>query len=122
MAATGGAGATLALDLVGRASLQGSIGMLTRRGRIVCAGTLSGHLAEINVMDLIMKNARITGSFDVITSEDFDTILALFASGTFQPVIDSVLSLRAARAAHERIEGKQAFGKIILAPTRAEEP
>lgn len=115
-AATGGHSATLVLDMVGRATLQGSIEILGRRGRIVCVGTLSGDLAEINVMDLIMKGGTIRGSFDVIQPADFATILQLFADGTFQPVIDSVLPLSAARAAHERIEARQAFGKIVLAP------
>lgn len=116
LAATGGHGATLVLDLVGRATLQSSVEMLARRGRIVCVGTLSGDLAEINVMDLIMKAATIHGSFGVIRPADFDTILHLFADGTFQPVIDAVLPLAEARAAHERIEARQAFGKIVLAP------
>jgi NADPH:quinone reductase-like Zn-dependent oxidoreductase len=104
------------LDLVGRATLQSSIEMLSRHGKIVCVGTLSGDLAEINVMDLIMKAGTIQGSFDVIRPEDFTTILQLFAEGTFQPVIDSLVPLSAARAAHERIEARQAFGKIVLVP------
>ena len=116
MDATDGQGVTLILDLVGRTTLQSSIAMLGRFGRIVCVGTLSGELAEINVMDLIMKNGSIKGSFDIIRREDFERILQLFANDTFQPVIDSVLSLPEARAAHERIEAKKAFGKIILVP------
>jgi NADPH2:quinone reductase len=116
MAATGGQGATFVLDLVGRTTLQTSIEMLSRFGRIVCVGTLSGDLAEINVMDLIMKAGTIRGSFDVIQPADVATILRLFADGTFQPVIDSVLPLSAARAAHEQIETQQVFGKIVLAP------
>jgi NADPH:quinone reductase-like Zn-dependent oxidoreductase len=120
MAATDGAGATLVLDLVGRATLQSSIDMLARGGRIVCAGTLSGDIAEINVMDLLMKAGTIRGSFDVIRAADFDTILHLFADGTFQPVIDTVMPLHEAQAAHERIEAKLGFGKIVLVPDEHE--
>ncbi|MFN6495876.1 MAG: zinc-binding alcohol dehydrogenase family protein [Nostoc sp. DedQUE01] len=114
---TNGQGATPILDLVGRTTLQSSIKMLANKGRIVCAGTLSGDLAEINIMDLLMKNASIHGSFAVIQPQDFDQILQHFAAGIFQPVIDSVLPLEEASAAHKRIEAKQAFGKIILVPT-----
>lgn len=32
------------------------------------------------------------------------------------PVIDSILPLARAREAHERIESKAAFGKIVLQP------
>jgi NADPH:quinone reductase-like Zn-dependent oxidoreductase len=121
MAATQGQGASLILDLVGRTSLQSSIGMLGRQGRIICAGTLSGDMAEINVMDLIMKNGTIRGSFDLVRPQDFEKILQLFGNGTFQSVIDSVMPLQEARLAHERIETKQAFGKIILVPIANEE-
>lgn len=116
LSATGGQGASFVLDLVGRASLGASVKMLARDGRIVCAGTLSGDVAEIDVMDLIMRRGTIRGSFDVIRPADFDRILSLFADGTFRPVLDSVLPLRDARAAHERIEAKQAFGKVVLTP------
>lgn len=120
MDATSEQGATIILDLVGRATLQSSIEMLSRTGRIICVGTLSGDVAEVNVMDLIMKNGIIKGSFDTIRKEDYAQILQLFADGTFQPVIDSILPLQAARTAHERIEAGLGFGKIILSPTMTE--
>jgi NADPH:quinone reductase-like Zn-dependent oxidoreductase len=88
--------------------------MIGRGGRIVCVGTLSGDLAEVNVMDLIMKRGTIRGSFGVIRRDDYDTILALFADGTFRPVVDSVLPLAQAKEAHERVQAKQVFGKIVL--------
>jgi NADPH:quinone reductase-like Zn-dependent oxidoreductase len=90
--------------------------MLATDGRIVCAGTLGGDVAELNVMDLIMKRGRITGSFGKIAAQEYDDIFRLFASGTFQPVIDCVMPLRDAKLAHERIEAKQAFGKVVLVP------
>jgi NADPH:quinone reductase-like Zn-dependent oxidoreductase len=40
----------------------------------------------------------------------------LFFAGVLTPVVDRVLSLRDARAAHERLEKGQQFGKIILEP------
>ncbi len=111
-----GQGATCVLELVGRATLQQSLEMLDPRGRIIVVGTLSGDVAEINAMDLIMKNASIVGSFGVIRRTDFDRILALFADGTFRPVIDAVMPLQEARAAHKRVESGAAFGKIVLEP------
>ena len=116
MAATGGQGATFVLELVGRPTLQASIGMLAPDGRIVCAGTLGGDVAEINVMDLMMKRGRITGSFGKIPAQEYDDIFRLFATGTFRPVIDCVMPLRDAKLAHERVEAKLAFGKVVLVP------
>lgn len=108
--------ATFVLELVGRPTLQPSVGMLAPDGRIVCAGTLGGDVAEINVMDLIMKRGHITGSFAKIPASEYDDILRLFATGTFRPVIACVMPLRDAKLAHERVEAKQAFGKVVLVP------
>src|ERR1041385_7028708 len=116
MKETGGRGATFVLDLIGKPTLQSSIEMLSRNGRIICTGALGGDIGEINIMDVIMKNATIRGSFGVIRQEDFEKILRLFARGAFQPAIDSILPLSEARAAHEKIESRQTFGKIILVP------
>ena len=109
-------GATFILELVGKSTLQRSIDMLDNYGRIVCVGTLSGDIAEVNIMDLIMKRGTIKGSFATLTNQDFKQILTLFANKTFKPVIDCVLPLKEARAAHERIEAGGVFGKIILQP------
>jgi NADPH:quinone reductase-like Zn-dependent oxidoreductase len=115
-AALGGLGATVVLDLVGRATLQTSIDVLARGGRVICAGTLSGDVAEINVMDLLMKGGTIKGTFDTIQTADYDRILQLLAQGTFQAVVDAEMPLSDARLAHERIEARQNFGKIVLIP------
>lgn len=120
--ATAGAGATLVVDLVGRDSLQASIRMLARKGRIVCVGTLSGDRAEIDVMDLIMKSGSVIGSFDRISKQDFEEVLRLYAAGVFRPVVDSVLPLSEARRAHERIEAGEVFGKVVLVPEGARLP
>jgi len=37
-------------------------------------------------------------------------------SGKLKPVIDKVFPLREARAAHERMEHSEMFGKIVLRP------
>jgi NADPH:quinone reductase-like Zn-dependent oxidoreductase len=38
------------------------------------------------------------------------------ASGALKPVLDSVVPLAEARAAHERIESRAHFGKLVLVP------
>jgi NADPH:quinone reductase-like Zn-dependent oxidoreductase len=63
-----------------------------------------------------MKRSRITGSFAKLPPAEFDDILRLFATGTFRAVVDSVVPLREAMAAHQRVEAKLAFGKIVLVP------
>mgnify|MGYP001068505836 CR=1 FL=1 len=48
------------------------------------------------------------------THADFEGAYDLVAAGA-KPVIDKVFPLAEARAAHERLESGQQFGKILLA-------
>jgi NADPH:quinone reductase-like Zn-dependent oxidoreductase len=48
------------------------------------------------------------------TRTDFEAVLDLVTSGRAKPVIDRVLPLSEARAAHERMEAGEQLGKIVL--------
>jgi NADPH:quinone reductase-like Zn-dependent oxidoreductase len=111
-----GGEATLVVEHVAGASLQRSLDLVGPYGRIVCIGTLGGDVGSINVMDMIMKNATILGSFGAVPPGDFERILGLFAMGVFEPVIDRVLPLAQAREAHELVESRQTLGKVLLVP------
>ena len=47
-------------------------------------------------------------------------VVPLLAHGAVRPVIDSVFDLSDVRAAHERMESNQSFGKIVLRVTSDE--
>jgi NADPH:quinone reductase-like Zn-dependent oxidoreductase len=51
------------------------------------------------------------------TKEDFEGAYDLVASGRARPVVDTVLPLLEARAAHERLEAGEQFGKIVFSIT-----
>jgi NADPH:quinone reductase-like Zn-dependent oxidoreductase len=51
------------------------------------------------------------------TKGEFPEFLPFFASGLLRPVVDRVLPLGQARVAHELVESRQVFGKIVLDPT-----
>ena len=48
------------------------------------------------------------------TPDDFEAAYALVKSGKAKVIVDSVLPLAEARAAHERLEAGEQFGKIVL--------
>lgn len=48
------------------------------------------------------------------TRKDFEAAYELVKSGRAKPVVDSVFPLAEARAAHERMEAGEQFGKIVL--------
>jgi len=43
-------------------------------------------------------------------------VLRFVRDGRLEPVVDSVLPLAEARRAHERIEAREHFGKLVLVP------
>ena len=82
---------------------------------------------EQNLVDAIpflIKNAALIGVFlggemEHDTARIYamvDEQLARVASGELQAVIDRSFPLAEAAAAHEYIESRQAFGRVILVP------
>jgi NADPH:quinone reductase-like Zn-dependent oxidoreductase len=45
---------------------------------------------------------------------EFEEVMRLVFSGVLRPVVDSVMRLDDIRAAHDRLERGQQFGKIVL--------
>jgi NADPH:quinone reductase-like Zn-dependent oxidoreductase len=43
-------------------------------------------------------------------------VLRFIRDGRLKPVVDSVMPLAEARQAHERIEAREHFGKLVLVP------
>lgn len=118
-----GRGADVILDLVGGSYLAENIQALALRGRLVCVGLLGGGTAELPLGALLAKRAHIFGT--VLRSRAFEEkadlaqaftreALPLFALGKLKPILDCVLPMTDVRAAHQRMEKNDTFGKIVL--------
>jgi NADPH:quinone reductase-like Zn-dependent oxidoreductase len=64
---------------------------------------------------LFAKNLSSFGSYMGRIAE-FATVLEHIRAGKLKPVVDRVLPLAEARAAHEAMEKREQFGKIVLVP------
>ena len=120
---TNGSGVDVVLDLVGAAYLKGNLEALASRGRLIFVGTTSGSKAEIDFSITMSKRLRIMGTAlrtrsleEKATATRLFTrhVVPLLASGTVQPVIDKVFQMEEVRAAHQRIESNESFGKVVL--------
>ena len=112
---TGKKGVEVAFEHVGGAVLESAVGALARDGRLVTCGATAGHRASLDLNVLFGKHLSVMGSWMGTRAEMMD-VIRLFEQGRLRPVIDSVLPLAAARAAHERIESRAHFGKLVLVP------
>ena len=120
---TNDAGVDVILDLVGAAYLKANLDSLVLKGRLIFVGTTSGAKAEIDYSVVMRKRLRIMGtSLRTRSIEEKATATRLFAqhvvpllaSGKVRPVIDSIFPFDEVRAAHQRIESNESFGKVVL--------
>ena len=112
---TGKRGVDVVLDGVGEAMWPGCLRALAPAGRMVVYGATTGPNAEVDIRRLFWRQIAILGSTMASRSE-FEAVMELVLAGTLEPVVDEVLPLSEARAAHERLERGDVFGKLVLTP------
>ncbi len=111
--ATGGKGVDVVLEHVGEATWQTSLQSARAAGRIVVCGATTGPNPPAALHRIWWKQLTIYGS-TMGTKADFEGAYELVKSGRAKPLVDSIFPLADARAAHERMEAGEQFGKIVL--------
>lgn len=120
---TNGAGVGVVLDLVGGAYLSANLEALGERGRLMFVGTTAGASAGLNLGIVMRKRLRLMGTVLRARSQEEKAratrrfaahVVPLLAGGRVRPVIDRVYRMEEVRAAHERLESNESFGKIVL--------
>ncbi|TWB73219.1 NADPH2:quinone reductase [Nitrospirillum amazonense] len=119
------AGVHAVIDFIGGDYLVRNLRSLTPGGTLVQVGVLSGDADTPIPLDLVLHHhLRLIGTvMKSRTPEEKRAMVARFAagalprlaSGEVHPVIDRVLPLEQAAAAHQKMERGGGFGKIILA-------
>ncbi|MCA9616857.1 MAG: NAD(P)H-quinone oxidoreductase [Sandaracinus sp.] len=116
-------GADVILDTIGAKYVAENLRALAPRGRVVTIGLLGGVKAELDLGLLLAKRATWSGSVlrarpleekatlaQAVTRE----MLPLFRRQKLRPIVDAVLPMEEIRAAHERMESNETFGKLVL--------
>jgi NADPH2:quinone reductase len=118
MAATGGRGVDVIIEMAAHINLDKDLGLLAPRGRVVVVGN-RGRV-EIDARQAMGRDASILGMmlFNA-TAEDLVTINAALidglTNGSLNPVIRTEIPLADAPRAHEAVMEEGALGKIVLA-------
>lgn len=121
--ATEGRGADVILDMVGGDYVDRNYKAAAEDGRIVQIAFLNGAKATANFALLMTKRLTHTGSTLRPRSVDFKANIAreleakvwpLLAERRVSPVMDMIFPLKDAWRAHNRMEGGQHIGKIVL--------
>jgi NADPH:quinone reductase-like Zn-dependent oxidoreductase len=105
------------IETVGAATFDHSLKCAAPGGRIVVSGATAGHLATVNLRRVYFLQLEIIGS-TMGTRDELAELLELCVSRNLRPLIDSRYPFADARAAFERLESGDVFGKLVLDHTR----
>ncbi|MGI0071614.1 MAG: zinc-binding dehydrogenase [Thermoplasmata archaeon] len=106
-------GVDVIFDSVGTPTLPRSLRALARGGRVVVIGATAGPVVELDVRTLFWRQASIRGS-TMADAVEFDEMLGHLAAGRLRPIVDSTRPLAEARAAFDRFDAPDLFGKIVV--------
>ena len=86
---------------------------LATAGRLVTCGATTGFSAQLDLRYLFARQLSLLGSY-VGSRAELYTVLKLVEEKKLRPVVDRVFPLTEVAHAHERIERREQFGKIVL--------
>ncbi|MBC9732801.1 zinc-binding dehydrogenase [Nocardioides marmotae] len=110
---TQGQGVDLVFDVVGGQAFTQSMFMLRPYGRLVSIGAHAGEVVDFDIIEFFRRQISYISSHTQ-TRHELRHVLNLIARGTLAPRIHSRYPLAEARAAHEELESRTAYGKIVL--------
>jgi len=114
-ALTGKKGVDVVVEHVGGPVFEAAVSALARDGRLVTCGDTIGNRVTLDLDLLFGRHLTLLGSW-MGRRSDLNAALKHIATGALKPVVDSVMPLAEARRAHERLEARDAFGKLVLVP------
>jgi NADPH:quinone reductase-like Zn-dependent oxidoreductase len=106
-------GAHVVVEHVGEATWTRTLAAARAGGRVVVCGASTGPNPPAALHRIWWRELSVLGS-TMGSPDDFLGAYDLISSGRVRPVVDSVFPLAEARAAHERLERGEQFGKIVL--------
>ena len=108
-------GVDVGFEHVGAADWEDCFESLATYGRLVTCGTTSGPEVKLNLQVLYGRQRSILGSF-MGGKFELTEALKFIGQRKLRAVIDSTFPLADARAAQEKMESRNFFGKILLRP------
>ncbi len=112
---TGRRGVDVVVDHVGEATYPNSLKSMAKGGRLVTCGATTGPNPDAGLNRIFWNQLSVIGS-TMATPGEVDDVLELVWDGTFEPRIRETLPMSEAARAHEMIENREGFGKVVVRP------
>ena len=113
----------IVLELIGAPNLPDDLRALATGGRVSVIGVGAGAKAEVNLLELMGKRAKVLGSTlrarsleekAVVARAVEQHVLPLLAAGTITVPIDATFPMAEAAAAYEHFAAGGKLGKVVL--------
>ncbi|WP_415381548.1 zinc-binding dehydrogenase [Halosimplex sp. TS25] len=112
---TDGRGVDVVVDHVGGETWDDSLKSLAKGGRLVTCGATAGSRPETNVNRVFWNQLSILGS-TMATPGEVDDVLSKVWDGTFEVRVRGRLPMSETSRAHELLEDREGFGKVVVVP------
>ncbi|MFB6084787.1 MAG: zinc-binding dehydrogenase [Halorientalis sp.] len=112
---TGHRGVDVVVDHIGAATWQQSLASLAKGGRVVTCGATTGPNPETDVNRIFWNQLKVIGS-TMGTPGEVDDVLELVWEGEFEPRIRDTLPMSETARAHEMLQDREGFGKVVVRP------
>ncbi len=110
---TAGKGVDVVFEHTGASTWPGSIVALKKNGRMVTCGATSGYDARTDIRQVFYRHLTILGSF-MGSKAELLAAMKFIERGRIRALVDRALPLQEARRAHELMEDRAQFGKLVL--------
>jgi NADPH:quinone reductase-like Zn-dependent oxidoreductase len=108
-------GVDVVFEHTGEVTWPGSLVSLKKGGRLVTCGATSGFDARTDLRQVFYRHLTILGSM-MGSKAELLAAMKFIATGRIRAVVDRTLPLAEARQAHELMEDRAQFGKLVLLP------
>ena len=115
LALTEDEGAAVVLDTVGSPLFPSSWRSLAQFGRLVLLGEVAGRPVELNLAEIIFRDARVLGSSGVSRST-VRQAAGMVSRGEMNPIVSRTFPLEDAETAFGLLASRQPVGRLVFTP------
>ncbi|HEX8180930.1 MAG TPA: zinc-binding dehydrogenase [Pyrinomonadaceae bacterium] len=108
-------GVDVVFEHTGAETWPGSIQVLAKDGRLVTCGATSGYDARTDLRQVFYRHLNLLGSF-MGSKAELLAALKFVERGQIRAVVAETMPLAEARRAHEQMQNRAQFGKLVLVP------
>lgn len=115
LALTEDEGAAVVMDTVGSPLFPSAWRSLAQFGRLVLMGEVAGRRVDINLAEIIFRDARILGSSGV-SRASVEQAAGMVSRGELNPIVSRTFTLEEAKTAFSFLASRQPLGRLVFRP------